>query len=73
MSLQKEVQLTEYEMKAYDLVSRLASKEENKIISAKYIDYGMKYITAKNKYMKHSKKAKRIGESLSKEENTLKS
>lgn len=63
MSLQKEVQLNNYEYKAFDLVARLNSKEENNKLSANYASYGIKYLIAKKKYLKkysslHTRKAK---------------
>jgi hypothetical protein len=51
MSFEKKLRLTEYELKAYDLVNRLHSKEENNSLIAKYTNIGLKYIIAKKKYL----------------------
>lgn len=50
MSLEKEIKLSEYEIKAFNLVSRLEAKEENKKLSAQYFNTGIKYILAKKEY-----------------------
>ena len=71
MSLQKEVQLNDYEMRAYDLISRLKAKQDNVKISNLYTKYGMQYLAKKRKYLR-LKKAKPLFESLTPYEKELK-
>lgn len=70
MSLQKEIQLDIYESKAFDLVARLQAKEETKKTSAAYLNFGMKYLVAKKKYLRHNKKASSYN--FTRDENELK-
>lgn len=51
MSLEKELRLSAYELKAYDLVTRLQAKEDNIALIAKFSNSGLKYVIAKKKYL----------------------